>query len=304
MGGTEMNERKLRVFYEVATKLNMTEVANQLYISQPAISQTIRELENEFGVQFFDRIGKKLYLTHEGELFLNYVRRIINLYDDCFKTLKDAGDLKTGKLRIGASTTIGIYILPQIIGAFYQKYKDIEVSITIENTKIIADMILKNELDFAFVEGPVFSNEIIEEFFCHDELVFIMPPNHPWVQYEEIDLKEIENSKIIMREQGSGTREVFEGALREFDVNYYIDFELGNTEAIKKAVEAELGVSCISRRCVEKEVASGRIAMRRLKGLRIMREFHLIYHKDKYLSKLFNLFINFCREKVDRKGYL
>jgi len=298
-----LNERKLRVFYEVATKLNMTEVANQLYISQPAISQTIRELENDFGVQFFDRIGKKLYLTHEGEVFLNYVRRILNLYDDCFKTLKDSSELKTGKLRIGASTTIGIYILPQVIGDFYQKYKDIEVSINIENTKIIADMILKNQIDFGFVEGPVFSDEIIEDFFCHDELVFITPPQHPWAQYDEIDLKLLENSKIIMREKGSGTREIFEEALKDFDVNYYVDFELGNTEAIKKAVEANLGVSCISRRCVEKEAREGKIIIRKLKGLRIMREFHLIYHKDKYLSKLFNLFIDFCRNNVDSEEY-
>lgn len=293
-----MNERKLRVFYEVATKLNMTEVANQLFISQPAISQTIRELENDFGVQFFDRIGKKLYLTHEGELFLNYARRILNLYDDCFKTLKDTNELKSGKLRIGASTTIGIYILPEIIGKFYQEYKDIEVSITIENTKIIKDMILKNQMDFAFVEGPVFTEEITEEFFCHDELVFITPPHHPWTQFDEIDLKQIENSKIIMREQGSGTREVFEEALKAFDVNFNVKFELGNTEAIKKAVEADLGISCISLRCVEKEAADGSIAIAKLKGLRIMREFHLIYHKDKYLSKLFNLFINFCRSQV------
>lgn len=293
-----MNERKLRVFYEVATKLNMTEVANQLFISQPAISQTIRELETEFGIQFFDRIGKKLYLTHEGELFLNYVRRILNLYEDCFKDLKDTGELKSGKLRIGASTTIGIYILPQIIGRFCQEHRNIQVSITIENTKIIADMILKNQIDFAFVEGPVFSDEIVEDFFCMDELVFITPPHHPWTQFAEIDLKQIENSKIIMREQGSGTREVFEEALKAFDVNFDVEFELGNTEAIKKAVEADLGVSCISLRCVQEEVADGRISIAKLKGLRIMREFHLIYHKDKYLSKLFNLFIDFCRDQV------
>lgn len=293
-----MNERKLRVFYEVATKLNMTEVANQLFISQPAISQTIRELENDFGVQFFDRIGKKLYLTHEGEVFLNYARRILNLYDDCFKTLKDTSELKSGKLRIGASTTIGIYILPEIIGKFYHEYRDIEVSIVIENTKIIADMILKNQLDFAFVEGPVFTEEITEEFFCNDELVFITPTNHPWAKLDEIDLKLIENSKIIMREQGSGTREVFEEALKDFDVNFQIEFELGNTEAIKKAVEADLGVSCISLRCVEKEGMDGSIAIKRIKGLKIMREFHLIYHKDKYISKLFNLFVDFCRKEV------
>ncbi|WP_148136714.1 LysR family transcriptional regulator [Candidatus Formimonas warabiya] len=293
-----MNERKLRVFYEVATKLNMTEVANQLFISQPAISQTIRELEADFGIHLFDRIGKRLYLTHEGEIFLNYVRRILNLYEDCAKILKESSELKQGKLRIGASTTIGIYVLPQIIGKFYQEHRGIEVSIAIENTKIIAEMILKNQIDFAFVEGPVFSDEIIEEFFCADELVFITPPGHPWDQPAGIDFKAIEHAKLIMREQGSGTREVLEEALKAFDVDVSVDFELGNTEAIKKAVEAGLGVSCISKRCVEKETADGRIALTKVNGLVIMREFHLIYHKDKYLSKLFNLFIDFSRSQV------
>ncbi|MCR6544881.1 LysR family transcriptional regulator [Dehalobacterium formicoaceticum] len=297
-----MNERKLRVFYEVATKLNMTEVANQMFISQPAISQTIRDLEDDFGIQFFDRIGKKLYLTHEGDLFLNYVRRILNLYDDCYKTIKDNSELKNGKLRIGASTTIGIYLLPEIIGKFYQEHKEIEVSIVIENTKIIADMILKNQIDFAFVEGPVFTSEIQEEYFCDDELVLITPPSHPWAQLEEVDLKELENAEFIMREQGSGTREIFEEALKDFDINYEIKFELGNTEAIKKAVEANLGVSCVSRKCVAKEAMDGSIAVRNIKGLKIMREFQLIHHKDKYFSKLFSLFIDFCRNHVQKEG--
>ncbi|WP_089612432.1 LysR family transcriptional regulator [Dehalobacterium formicoaceticum] len=297
-----MNERKLRVFYEVATKLNMTEVANQMFISQPAISQTIRDLEDDFGIQFFDRIGKKLYLTHEGDLFLNYVRRILNLYDDCYKTIKDNSELKNGKLRIGASTTIGIYLLPEIIGKFYQEHKEIEVSIVIENMKIIADMILKNQIDFAFVEGPVFTSEIQEEYFCDDELVLITPPSHPWAQLEEVDLKELENAEFIMREQGSGTREIFEEALKDFDINYEIKFELGNTEAIKKAVEANLGVSCVSRKCVAKEAMDGSIAVRNIKGLKIMREFQLIHHKDKYFSKLFSLFIDFCRNHVQKEG--
>lgn len=297
-----MNERKLRVFYEVATKLNMTEVANQMFISQPAISQTIRDLEDDFGIQFFDRIGKKLYLTHEGDLFLNYVRRILNLYDDCYKTIKDNSELKNGKLRIGASTTIGIYLLPEIIGKFYQEHKEIEVSIVIENTKIIADMILKNQIDFAFVEGPVFTSEIQEEYFCDDELVLITPPSHPWAQLEEVDLKELENAEFIMREQGSGTREIFEEALKDFDINYEIKFELGNTEAIKKAVEANLGVSCVYRKCVAKEAMDGSIAVRNIKGLKIMREFQLIHHKDKYFSKLFSLFIDFCRNHVQKEG--
>ena len=132
-----MNFRKLKIFYETAKYLNMTKVAKEMYISQPSISQSINELELELNVKLFDRIGKKLYLTHEGEIFLNYTRRILNLYDESVKIIRDINLNEKGKLTIGASTTIGIYILPEIIRDFSNKFKDIKISLIIENTKNI-----------------------------------------------------------------------------------------------------------------------------------------------------------------------
>ncbi|KEI83498.1 LysR family transcriptional regulator [Clostridium botulinum] len=293
-----MNERKLRIFYEVAEKLNMTEVAEKLYISQPAVSQTILELENELGVKLFDRINRRLYLTNEGELFLNYVRRILNMHDDAIRSLKDINSLKTGKLKIGASTTIGIYILPDIIGKFTKQYKGIDTSIAIENTKLISDMILDNSIDFAFVEGPVYNEEIIKENFCDDELVFITSPEHPWSNKDEISINEVDREKIIMREIGSGTREVFESYMTANNVNYNIAFELGNTEAIKKAVEAGLGVSCISKRCIKNEINNNTLSWTKLKEFEIKRKLILIYHKDKFLSTLLKTFIKFALKNV------
>lgn len=293
-----MNERKLRIFYEVAEKLNMTEVANKLYISQPAVSQTIQELENDLGVNLFDRINRRLYLTNEGEVFLNYVRRILNLYDDSIRTLKDINNLQSGNLKIGASTTIGIYILPHIIGSFTKKYRGIDISIGIENTKLISNMILENMIDFAFVEGPVYNEEIVKEDFCSDELIIITSSEHPWAKKKVISAEDLCKERIIMREKGSGTREVFESYMTANNINYEIAFELGNTEAIKKAVEAGLGVSCISKRCVIEEVKSNRISIVKLREFDIKRRLLLIYHKDKFLSRLFKTFILFAREKI------
>lgn len=293
-----MNERQLKIFYEVATRLNMTEVANCLYMSQPAISQTIKELESEFGVKFFDRIGKKLYLTSEGETFFKYTRRILNLYDECAKSIGSLKDLKNGQLKIGASTTIGIYILTDLIGKYTKQNKNLDISIIIENTKNIADLILENKIDFAFVEGPVHSDEIQVSEFCDDELVIITSPEHHWATKATIEPKGIENEKLIMRESGSGTREVFENILNSNNINYKISLELGNTEAIKKAVEVGLGVSCISQRAVQREVSSGKLAVIKLNNIRISRKLNLIWHKDKYISNLFNNFIDFCRQEV------
>lgn len=293
-----MNERQLRIFYEVANKLSMTDAANCLFVTQPAISQTIKELENEHGIKFFDRIGKKLYLTNGGEIFFKYVRRILNLYEECNKIIKDSKDLKTGQLKIGASTTIGIYILTDIIGKYTKLNKDIDISIIIENTKNIVNLILENKIDFAFIEGPVHSDEIVVDNFCDDELVIITPPEHPWVASKNINIKDMENEKFIMREHGSGTREVFENLLNAHNIKLNISLEIGNTEAIKKAVEVGLGVSCISKRTVKREVESGRLAIINLNGIIISRKLSLIYHKDKYISNLYNNFIGFCRQEV------
>lgn len=287
-----MNERKLKIFYEVAKTLNMTEVAKNLYISQPAVSMVILELENELGVKLFERIGKKLYLTFEGETFLGYVRRILNLYDECIATISDINNLKCGKLRIGASTTIGIYLLPKIIGSFKNKYKDVEISIVIENTKLIENMLLENKIDIAFVEGPVYTDEIIVKDFCDDELVVIVSSKHRLAHFSNIDKDELKNEKFILREAGSGTREVFERAFYINNIEYKTAFELGNTEAIKKAVISNLGISCISKRCIEDEINLGLISMLKIKDVDLRRKFYFIYHKDKYFSNLLNTFVD------------
>lgn len=286
-----MNERKLKIFFEVAKSLNMTETSKNLYISQPAVSMAVSEIENELGVKLFERIGKKLYLTYEGEVFLEYARRILNIYDECRIKIGHITDLKCGKLKIGASTTIGIYLLPEMIGSFGNTYKDIEISIVIENTKIIENMLLENKIDIAFVEGPVYSDEIAVKDFCDDELAVIVSSKHRLADFKEVDKKELENEKFILREIGSGTREVFEQAFYKSGLEYKVAFELGNTEAIKKAVIANLGISCVSERCVRDEVDLNRISILKVKDVDLSRKFHFIYHKDKYFSNILNLFV-------------
>lgn len=294
-----MNERKLRIFYEVSKELNMTKVSEKLYVSQPSISQSINDLEKDLGVKLFDRMGKKLYLTHEGKIFLNYTKRILNIYDEAIKVIKEMNGLQRGKLKIGASTTIGIYILPNIIGKFSKVYTNIDISIIIENTENIAKLIEENQLDIAFVEGPVHSEEITVEEFYDDELVFITGTEHPWVKAEKILKSDIAKEKIIMREKGSGTREVFINALEKEFVDYSIFMELGHTEAIKKAVEAGLGISCISKRCIKDEINYKKLAVIEVEGLKIKRSLYLIHHKDKYITNLINTFIQFAKENVD-----
>ena len=291
-----MNFRKLKIFYETAIHLNMTRVAKDMYISQPSISQSINELEAELGAKLFDRIGKKLFLTHEGEVFFNYTRRILNLYDEGFKTIRDFNLNEKGKIVIGASTTIGIYILPEIIKEFSSNYKDIEISLIIENTKNIEKLILENKVDFAYVEGDVHSDEIKREVVWKDELVFICGDKNDLRNYRSIEGRTLENQKLIMREEGSGTREHTELFLKKNKIKFTTFLELGNTEAIKKIVEANLGIGCLSYRVVEDKVKSGELFMFRLLEGKIERDLYIISHNDKFISNNMKTFIEYTKD--------
>ncbi|MPM70043.1 HTH-type transcriptional activator CmpR [bioreactor metagenome] len=275
----------------------MTKVAREMYISQPSISQSINELEAELGVKLFDRIGKKLFLTHEGEVFLNYTRRMLNLYDEGVESLREFTDNKKGKIIIGASTTIGIYILPDIIKDFSSNFKDIEISLIIENTKNIEKLILENKVDFAFVEGEINSEEIIKEVEWKDELVFICGDENKLRNLQIVSGKMLEDQKLIMREVGSGTREHTEIFLKKNKIKFNTFLELGNTEAIKRTVEANLGVGCVSYRVIEEQVNTGKLFYFRLKEGKIERDLYLIMHKDKFISNNMNMFIEYTRDK-------
>ncbi|GAB6167626.1 LysR family transcriptional regulator [Clostridium carnis] len=290
-----MNLRKLKIFYETATYLNMTKVAKEMYISQPSISQSISELEIEVGAKLFDRIGKKIYLTHEGEVFLNYTRRILNLYEEGIKTIEDFKSNSNGKIVIGASTTIGIYILPDIIKDFSEKFPNIEISLIIENTNHIEKLILENKVDFAFVEGNINSDEIITEKIWEDEIVFICGDSHKFKDKKVVQNNDISNGKFIMRELGSGTRAVIEAYLKNNKIPFNVFLELGNTEAIKRTVEANLGIGCISYRAIEEKVILGDLSIFRLESGKIERDLLFIQHKDKYISNNINEFIKFIK---------
>lgn len=291
-----MNFRKLEIFYETALCLNMTKVAKKMYISQPSISQSIQELEEEVGVKLFDRLGKRLYLTNEGNLFLNYTRRILNLYEESINTLDEYKHNDKGRITIGASTTIGIYILPDIIKAFSEKYPDIEISIIIENTNNIKKLILENKVDFAYVEGEIKSEEINKEKVWEDELVFICGNNHKWNKVDTVKSEDLSGEKLIMREYGSGSREIIEDYLKINKIDYNIFLEFGNTEAIKRTVAANLGIGCISEKCIEENISQGNLNSFRLEERKIKRDLLLIMHKDKFISNNMKEFICFSKE--------
>ena len=292
-----MNIRKLEIFYRTAKCLNMSQVAKDMYISQPSISQCISEIESEVDAKLFDRIGKKLYLTHEGQIFYEYTRRILNIYEEGINVIRSSRSNK-GKLVIGASTTIGTYIMPYIIHKFNQKEKDIEISMIIDNKQNIEELILNNKVDIAFIEGTVNSKEIILKDIWTDELVFISSINHEWNGKKYLDIEDLKNNKFIIREDGSGTRQRFEGFLENKDIKFNSYIELSNLEAILNYVKLNIGVSCVPYMSVLSEENSKSINVYRIKDHKINRSLYSAIHKDKYISKPIECFMKFC-EKTD-----
>lgn len=290
-----MNIRKLEIFYKTAKCLNMSQVAKDMYISQPSISQCISEIESELDTKLFDRIGKKLYLTHEGKIFYEYTRRILNIYEEGINVVRSSKSNK-GNLVIGASTTIGTYIMPHIIHEFNKKEEDIEISMIIDNKHNIEELILNNKVDIAFIEGTVSSKEIILKDIWTDELVFISSINHEWNGKKYLDLEDLKNNKFIIREDGSGTRERFEDFLENKDIKFDSYIELSNLEAILNYVKLNIGVSCVPYMSVLSEENLKSINIYRLKNHNIDRFLYSAIHKDKYISKPIKCFIEFCEE--------
>ncbi|NNG65956.1 selenium metabolism-associated LysR family transcriptional regulator [Caldanaerobacter subterraneus] len=290
-----MNLRQLKIFLTVCQEGSMSKAAKKLYMTQPSISQTIGELEQELNIKLFERINKHLYLTYPGEILREYSKRIISLLEEAENTLLDISNLKTGKLRVGASTTIGTYLIPKILSEFRKKYENTSIFFNIDNTEVIEKQILENSIDIGIVEGPIHSQDIIIEPFIEDELYLVCSKGHRWALKKVIEPWEIEEEELIIREKGSGTREVFETIMSANNLKYHIKHVLNNTEAIKKAVELNMGVSVLSKLAVSEELKKGTLVKIEIEGIKFKRMFNIIYHKDKYFSPAFKAFMEYLK---------
>lgn len=288
-----MNLRHLQIYIKVSETGSMSEAARQLFMTQPAVSQTILDLENELGTKLFERINKKIIQTYSGEVMYNYGRKILVMVDELEKTIKDITCLEAGKLRLGASTTIGIYLLPKIVAEYNRNFNNIMTHFFIENTSVVEEMILNHKIDIGLVEGLVHSQEIESKCFFYDEIYLICSSQHRWIKEKKfkIEPEEIANETLLIRELGSGTREIVEETLKKHHIFYEFTHVLNNSEAIKKAVEENIGISFVSKIAVEEEIKAGKIVKIDLENIKITRDFNIVYHKDKYKSSIFQSFI-------------
>ncbi len=289
----------LRTFYTLSNEKNFSNTANILCLSQPAVSHQIHILEDYLETRLFDRIKGEVTLTPAGKILLKYAKEILELYQQAEKEIEELTKSARGRLVIGASTTIGQYFLPAILGKFKELFPKIEIFLTNANTKEITAQLLHNLIDLGLVEGPVQHRDVLVEKFIEDELVVIAPLKHRWQEEKEIDWEEFKKEPIIMREQGSGTRKVIEEILEKVGIklsDLNVKMELGSSEAIKASVEAGLGIGIISQWAVLKEKKLNSLKILRLNGVRFKRDFTVILKHNRFKTKTLEQFLNFLKE--------
>ena len=287
-----MTLRQLEVFLAVARARSYRRAAEALHTSQPALSQHVRELEKELAVKVFDRLGRSVALTEAGRLLETHARRVFGALDGAREAIAELQGLQRGSLVVGASTTPGTYVLPGVISHFRRQYPGVDLHLSIANSRLIEERIRDNELDLGEVGGHgLASGEECLIAGLGDELLLIVPPRHRWARRRTVAPADLGGEPLLMREEGSATRDVMVRALLQAGVRYRTAMELDHTEAIKQAVMAGLGVAFVSVHAVRQEIASGHLAAVRLAGVPIRRHFHVIHHEARTLGPSARAFI-------------
>ncbi|MEG2290601.1 MAG: LysR family transcriptional regulator [Clostridium sp.] len=277
-----MTIRHLRIFVAVADSGKMSIAAAKFFISQPTVSQTIKELEEHYGVLLFERFCKKLYITEEGIRLLSYARHLVNEFDRLEEKMIEGNHIE--KLRIGATVTVGNCILGDIINRFKKRNSQVETYAYVNNTKIIEEKLLKSELDIAIVEGKVKSSDLISIPVVNDYLVLVCSKKHGLAKKKKIKLEELSRVSFAMRESGSGTRELFENYMKDNGIEIKIVWEGNCPEAIKKTVIENQYFAVMSVRLIESEVKNDEIHVIQSSESAFDRCFSIVYHKNKFIS--------------------
>ena len=289
------NFHQLYIFYMVARLQSFSKAAQELSISQPAVSIQVRELENSLGTSLLHRMRRELRLTETGEAVFSYTQRIFALADEMHSVLRDIQGLDIGRLNIGSSTTPGEYILPWLIGKFRKMHEGIQVSLSIANTQSVIDRIYAHELDMGMAGSPVNVKGLASFPYIKDNIVIIASTSHPLAQQDEIAIRDLRKHDFILREPGSATRKTAEEQFRSRRMQPQVTMELGSNEAIKRAVAAGLGLGVLSEFSVTPDVAAGLIKVLRVNRWDCHRQLSVFYRDDKYLSAAQNAFLDFLR---------
>lgn len=291
-----LNFRQLSIFVAVAELGSFTKAAKHLFMTQPAVSWQIKSLETALGLTLLERGDRSVSLTEAGHLFYTEAKRLTNLYEKLLADIEEYKGLGKGNLKMGASTIPGEYLLPTYIGRFKQKYPEVNISLSIDDTGGIAEKLVMDSIQLG-VMGAKLAEEKLDFFpFKEDHLILIAAPHHPWGEKEAISLVDLATASYVLREEGSGTRMVIERELAQQNLcltDFDVVMELGSTRAVITAVAAGLGVSWVSHWAVQEALSLGHVRQIKVENLDIKRTIYLAIHRNRTLSPLAKAFADY-----------
>lgn len=296
-----MDLRHLVTFRTVVDKRSFSQAAEELEISQPAVSFQIRSLEERLGHRLLDRTGRRVAVTEAGEIVYRYAKRMIGLEAELEREMGEVGSRIAGRLVLGSSTGPGELVLPRLLGAFSRAHPDVRVSLVVSDTQTVCERVLDDELEIGVVGAARAQRGLEFEPFMRDELVAIAPPGHHLAGRETVAVEELAAEPMIMQQEGSGVRAVLEAALRaggvrDRDLN--VAMELGLQQSVKAAVLDGLGITVISRLAVEREVAEGSLVALRLEGEGLERHFFAVRAAGRTPKRVTQAFMEFARSEL------
>lgn len=301
-----MDIKRLEIFGVVAQEGSVTRAAEKLFTSQPAVSMQIKLLETETGIKLFERAGRAVRLTREGQLLYASALKIQQGLKEADEIVSDIRGLKTGFVHIGASTTPGIYLLPEVIGQFKKKHPQVQVRLLVANTEAIFTKIQRGEVHVGFVGTEDIPESMTAEGFVHDHIIPVLPHGHALLKKKTLSMRALAKEPFILREEGSGTRGLLERKLRGKNLTLEnVVMEIGNTEGIKRAVAAGLGISFLSYFSVAEELRSGKLRTMHVKDFTLRRQLSQVVLAKAWRSPSVKVFLDFCktcREKLSQTG--
>ncbi|MDU5082789.1 LysR family transcriptional regulator [uncultured Tissierella sp.] len=294
-----MNLRHLRIFKAVCEEESITKASEKLFMTQPAVSHAINELESYLGICLFDRISRRLYLNETGKLFLAKVIKLLDLYDDLEQNSKELEDNAT--IKIGSSITIASFILPKVIANFEAVCNNTSTKVIIDNARNIENMLLNNEIDLGLIEGVIYKEELMRIPFSNYESAVICSPQHKFALEKSIDVNSLIKERLLLREKGSAIRDVFDSALLLHNITINPEWTSVNSQALIYAVKQNLGISVLPKILVERELINGEILEVKVNDLELASVNHIVLHKDKIQTKNYKILIEIIRNKGNDK---
>ena len=295
-----MADRRLQVFYTVARQLSFTKAAEQLFMTQPAVTFQVKQLEEHFNTRLFERSHGRIALTPAGRLVMDYAERILAMSEEMDTRVGELTGAVAGPLLLGASTTIAEFILPQILGEFKALHPEVQANMIVANSETIVNRVADHTIDVGLIESPSYLQSLQNEICCDDELVVICAPGHPLAGRKTVKAQDIAALPIVRREPGSGTREFTDNYFRECGVppeDLNMVMELGSPEAMKGVVETGIAVAIVSRATIAKELKLGSVVAIPL-APRLIRTLSVVHPKEKFRSRLLITFVEFATGRM------